>query len=281
VQEIAEFRVDEEFAPTLFSESEGKRTSTGIRIIVIDTGDPRFRRICELQTRLLKKKGRPFFFGWRLTRKSTVEELRTAGLLHVTRLHAFEPAGEECGTKYDESSACPHCGVGAKQVGPLFLDVKRIPKGRDFAETIAGETIVSRRAADVFVQHGITGIAFHPVRARGARSLKLSPWSQMVIRSAEAEIAPPTRTRINPCEDDRDGGYICPDGHVIGLNLLSAVSIRAASRGKADFVTTRQLTGTRRGLLRPRRAILVSQKAWRLIKSERLKGFEFEVAHLV
>jgi hypothetical protein len=32
----------------------------------------------------------------------------------------------------------------------LILDVKRIPKGKDFAETIAGEIVVSRRVAELF-----------------------------------------------------------------------------------------------------------------------------------
>ena len=36
----------------------------------------------------------------------------------------------------------------------------------------------------------------------------------------------------------------------------------------------------RRGLLRPEREILISPKLWRLIVSEKLKGYEVEVAQL-
>jgi hypothetical protein len=192
----------------------------------------------------------------------------------------FEPAGEECGTQYDESSTCPRCGAGAQQVGPLFLDIKRIPKGKDFAKSIAGEVVISRRASELFVQHGITGVAFHPVRTKGAKSLELPNWSQLVIHSGDADIVPPTKAGIDPFNDDPKGEHRCIEGDTIGLNLLSEVSVAATSRGQADIVATRQFVGVRRGLLRPERIILISQKVRQLIEAEKLKGCEIEVAHL-
>ena len=281
MHEIAEFRVDERFAPMLFSASEGRRLGDSVRQVEIRTSDPRFKRIGELQVELLQSKGKPFFYGWKLTRKRTAEELRSAQLVHVKIVSVFEPAGEECGTRYDESEACRRCGAGAKQVGPLFLDVTRIPKGKDFAKTIAGEIVVSRRASDLFAQHGITGAAFHPVRTKGAKNLELSEWSQLIVRSADAEIVAPTRVGNDPFDDDSKGEYRCPEGDLIGLNLLSEVSIGSVSRGEADIVASRQFIGVRRGLLRPERVLLVSPKLWRLIDSEKLKGCEVEVAHLV
>jgi hypothetical protein len=278
---MAEFRVDERFAPMLFSDSEGRRLGDSVRKVEIETDDPRFKRIGELQAELWQSEGKPFFYGWRLTHKYDRDELEPARLLHVKVVSVFEPAGEVCGTKYDESGACRYCGAGAKQIGALFLDTKRIPKGKDFAKTIAGEIVISRRASDLFTQHGIVGAAFHPVRTKGARSLELSEWSQLIIRSAEAEIVAPTRVGNDPFDDDPKGEYRCPEGHLIGLNLLSEVSISSVSRGDADIVASRQFIGVRRGSLRPERVILVSPKVWRLIDSENLKGCEIEVAHLV
>lgn len=280
MREIAEFRVDERFASMLFSDSEGRRLGDSVRKVEIATNDPRFKRIGELQAELLQSKGKPFFYGWKLTRKHTAQEFESAQLLHVKIASVFEPAGETCGTKYDESQACRRCGAGAKQIGPLFLDVARIPKGRDFAKTIAGEIVVSRRASDLFARHGITGAAFHPVRTKGAKSLQLSKWSQLIVRSAVAEIVAPTRIGNDPFDDDPKDEYRCPEGHLIGLNLLSDVSIRSASRGEADVVASRQFVGVRRGALRPERLILASPKVWRLIDSEKLKGCDVEVAHL-
>jgi hypothetical protein len=80
--------------------------------------------------------------------------------------------------------------------------------------------------------------------------------------------------------DDEKGECRCPLGDLIGLNLLSEVSIRSTSRGDADIICSRQFVGTRRGLLRPERIIFVSPKIRRLIESEKLKGIEIEIAHL-
>lgn len=281
MREIAEFRIDEQFAPMLFSDGEGRRLGDSLRKIDIETDDPRFMRIGELQTQLLRSKGKPFFYGWKLTRKHTAKEFESAWMFYLRVASVFEPAGEECGTKYDEAAACPQCGAGAKQIGPLFLDVKRIPKGKDFAKSIAGEIVISRRASDLFLQHGITGVAFHPVRSKGAKSLELSDWSQLIVRSADAEIVAPTRVGNDPFDDDPNNEYRCPRGHLIGLNLLSELSISSATVGESDIVASRQFMGVRRGLLRPERVILISPKLWRLIDSERLKGCEIEVAHLV
>jgi hypothetical protein len=90
-----------------------------------------------------------------------------------------------------------------------------------------------------------------------------------------------TRVGINPFDDDSKGECRCPLGDLIGLNLLSEVSISATSRGDADIVASRQFIGVRRGLLRPRRVILISPRVRRLIESEKLKGVKIEVAHLV
>jgi hypothetical protein len=87
-------------------------------------------------------------------------ELDTAELFHLLVDSVFEPTGEECGTTYDETSGCSICGAGARQTSNLFLNVKRIPKGKDISKTIGGEVIVSGRAAQVFRQANITGVEF-------------------------------------------------------------------------------------------------------------------------
>lgn len=281
MREIAELRVDEAFAPMLFEPDEGKRLGDSVRKVELETSAPRFKQIGELQRDLRRSVGKPFFYGWGLRRKYTKHELASAALLQLKVTVVFEPAGEECGTKYDESTACSRCGAGGKQAGPLFLDVKRIPKGKDFAKTIAGEVVISRRASELFIQHGVTGVAFHPVRTKGARSLELPDWSQLVIHSADADIVPPTRAGIDPFNDDPKGEHRCAEGDTIGLNLLSEVSVDAASRGQGDIAASRQFVGVRRGSLRPERVILISQKVRQLIDAEKLKGCEIEVAHLV
>jgi hypothetical protein len=105
-------------------------------------------------------------------------------------------------------------------------------------------------------------------------------WHQLLVTSSEADICPPTRVGVDPFNADPKGECCCSRGDLIGLNLLSEVSVRAESRGDADFVCSRQFIGTRRGLLRPRRVVLISPKARRLFESMNLKGANVEVAHL-
>lgn len=344
MREIAEFRVVEEFAPKLFADNEGKRLGDTVRKVELAVDDPRFHRIGDLQREIRATTNRSFFYGWHIKRQYSAHDLWKADLFSLWVSTAFEPTGEECGTKYDESTACPQCGVGAAQVSDLRLDLRKTPKGKDIASTIAHEVIVSQRLAERMTDAGLTGFELRPVRHKARYEddpldLRLFPmgreilrkakaagaphptgrflvwlnraenrmmleqaraeyvasknerdcrggkpipvWHQLVVTSADAEIVPPTRVGIDPFDDDLKGECRCLRGDSIGLNLLSEVSISAASRGNADIISSRQFIGARRGLLRPRHVILISPKFWRLIESEKVKGVNIEVAHLV
>jgi hypothetical protein len=280
MRELIEFRIPEEHAARWLSDSDGITLGGSVRKIELEASDARMSVIAEAE-HALRRHGRSFFTAWTQRRTYADAELESATLLRLKISAVFEPSGEAGGTKYDESGACQHCCAGATQLGPLFLDVKRIPKGKDFAKTIAGEIVISRRASDLLLQHGITGVAFHAVRSKGAKSMELSEWSQLVVISAGAEIVAPTRAGNDPFDNDPKGEFRCPKGDLLGLNLLSEVFISSESRGEADVVASRQFTGVRRGSLRPQRSLFVSPKLWRLIDSERLTGCEIEVAHLV
>ena len=114
MREIAEFRVDEEYARLVFRDGEGKRLGSSVRKVELGTTDPRFHRVGELQRQLRHSKGRPFFNGWDLKRKYSPFELAKASLFQLKIRVRFEPAGEEVGTTYDERSACHICGAGAR-----------------------------------------------------------------------------------------------------------------------------------------------------------------------
>ena len=279
--EFFELRVVEDFAHHLFRPDEGKKLGSGIvRLVKLDGNDPRLPKIGHLQKNLRQEQNRSFFYGWEIIRKYSKRELEAAALFQLKVTSTFEPAGEECGTIYDESTACPRCGAGAKQTTPLFLPEKRIPKNKDVCRTIAGEIVVSRRFAELFARHGITGAELLPVRSKGPSSAESKEWFQLAVQAPEAEISAPTRVGIDPFDDDDKGECRCPLGDLIGLNLLSEITITSASRGSADIIRTRQFIGTRRGLLRPEQLILISPKLAKLIESEKLKGCGIEVAHL-
>jgi len=290
MQEIYEFRVQEKYASRLFAPNEGKKLGwtkqfgdkfVTVRKVELFANDPKFKRVGELEA-LIKKEPRGFFFaGWDIRRRYTTDEVAQAKLFLLFRIVTFEPAGEECGTQYDELSACPICKSGAKQVSPLFLDWKRIPKSKDIARTIAGEIVVSKRMVELFERHSITGAKFGSVCHRPASSAESKGWFQLMVQSCDAEITAPTKTGVNPFDGDTEGKYRCSRGDLIGLARLSEVSISRSSYNGFDIVASRQFVGTRRGLLRPERVLLVSPKLQQVIKEEKIKGCELEIAHLV
>lgn len=280
MKEMVEFRIDEQYAPMLFEEKEGKRLGKSVRKIEIETDDPRFQQIGRLQRELRDKKGEPFFYGWNLRLTASHEENQHASLFLFKITAVFEPAGEERGTVYDESSACPRCGAGAEQVGPLILDLKRIPKSKDIAKTIAGEIVVSRRVVKIFERYRISGVKIKPVRLNTRSSAESKDWFQLTVQSTDAEIVPPTRIGIDPFNDDRCGESRCTRGDLLGLNLLSQVTIQSATRRNDDFIASRHFIGARRGLLRPERLIFASPNVRNLVASEKVRGCELEVARL-
>ncbi|HWD92516.1 MAG TPA: hypothetical protein VG938_09210 [Verrucomicrobiae bacterium] len=290
MKEIYEFRVQEKYASQLFEPNEGEKLGwtkqfgdkfVTVRKIKLTADDPKFNRIGELNALIQKRRGDFFFAGWEIQRRYTAADVLKAKLFLLCSIATFEPAGEECGTQYDESLACPSCKSGARQVSPLFLDWKRIPKSKDIARTIAGEIVMSKRMVDLCDKHSITGAKFGPVCHSLASNTESKDWFQLLVKSCEAEITAPTKMGVNPFDEDMAGQYRCPRADLIGLARLSEVSISRSSHNGFDIVASRQFVGTRRGLLRPERLLLVSPKLRRVIKEEKLTGCEFEVAHFV
>ncbi|MDB6018185.1 MAG: hypothetical protein JWR19_2674 [Pedosphaera sp.] len=290
MKEVYEFRVQEKYASRLFEPSAGEKLGwtkqfgdkfVTVRKIELSADDPKFRRVGELNALLQKNRDDFFFAGWNINRCYTASDIAQARLFLLCRIATFEPAGEECGTQYDESAACSSCKSKAKQVSPLFLDWKRIPKSKDIARTIAGEVVVSKRMVELFERHSITGAKFGPVCHRPTTSAESKEWFQLLVKPGYAEVAAPTKMGINPFDEDVTGQYRCSHGDLIGLARLSEVSISRSSYNGSDIIASRQFMGTRRGLLRPERFLLVSPKLRQLIKKEKLTGCEFEVAHFV
>ena len=93
-----------------------------------------------------------------------------------------------------------------------------------------------------------------------------------------------TRFGINLFDPDENGEYRCPLGHVLGLNLLSELSVVGEDWDGADVCATKQWTGMRSrngGVFRPRPLLLISQRMRNLLAALKAKGFELEVAHRV
>lgn len=280
MQEIIEFRMIETDAQKYLPDDVGVPIgkSNFVRKVVIDTNDPLMTEIGKID-RKRRAEGDIFFTSWEIRRKYSDLELANAALLKLVVKKVFEPSGEECGTKYDDKSACPECGSGAKQITPLFLNGRRLPKKVDFAKTIADEVIVSRRVVDVFQSSGATGAKFESVSLANAIGEKSDDWYQPIVQAAPVEMHSNTRFGSNPFDNEQYGR--CPRADLLGLNILSEVWVQEHSFDQSDIVCTRQFNGVRRGLLRPERSLLISNRLWRLFQRHGISGHEVEVVHFV
>ncbi|HEY5706536.1 MAG TPA: hypothetical protein VIS96_13270 [Terrimicrobiaceae bacterium] len=140
MRELVEFRIPEEHAARFLQSDEGVSLGGSVRKYELEMGSPRFAEIGHFDKKL-RAEGRAFYTACIIRRRYSKRELDAASLFCLKITSLFDPAGEECGTQYDESTACPRCGTGARQASPLFLDVKRIPKTKDISQTIAGEVV--------------------------------------------------------------------------------------------------------------------------------------------
>jgi hypothetical protein len=246
----------------------------------VNISDPLFAHIGKTAHDLWKL-GRVFFTSWDIVREYSREELECAELFRLRMHSVFEPCGEECGTEYDESTACAICGAGRKKVSDLVLNTRRIPKKKDFARSIADEIVVSERVAEVIRREGLTGAALHRVLHSGRKNDKLPTWYQLIVESRFLSLGRQTCAGIDLFDHDPDGEYRCPWGHVAGLNLLSELWVNRIEYEGADLSQTKELFGLRRGLLRPSPEPIISPRTHEAFTQAGLTGWKCEVEHLV
>lgn len=278
MKETLELRINYDYASLLFKADEGKNLGTSVKVVELSKEDPRYDQIPVIENQVQKKYDRGFFFGWEIKRKYGKKELEAAPLLHMKIKTTFEPAGEECGTVYDETTACEICGANRRQIGSLKLKKGSIPK-KDIARTIAGEIVVSEKFTDAFKKRGLKGAVLEPVLFEKGSS----NYCQLVA-ATEVDLSQNTVAGINPFDSSTGSEgevYKCPKGHTIGLNLLSEPHVLNGPSIKGhDFFASIQMIGVKRGLLRPEPLYFCSQEFRKMVLEEKLKGFDFEISHI-
>lgn len=278
MKETVELRINYDYAKLLFKANEGKDLGTSVKVVELSKDDPRYIQIPLMESQVKKKYDKSFFFGWEIKRKYNKKELGSAELLHMKIKTTFEPAGEECGTIFDETSVCETCGANRKQISPLTLKKGTIPK-KDIARTIAGEIVVSERFATAYKQRGLKGARLEPVVFTKGDS----NYYQLVAEN-EIDLSQNTVAGINPFDlsTSSEGEiYKCPEGHTIGLNLISEPYVLGSPDiQNNDFLASKQMIGVNRGLLKPEPLYFCSQDFKRMVDEEKLKGIEFELTHI-
>jgi hypothetical protein len=108
-------------------------------------------------------------------------------------------------------------------------------------------------------------------------------WYQLFVTSPPVELSAETRFGYNPFDNDPDGLNRCPlrlPDHVLGLNLLSQVSLQGSGWDASDFVRSRGLVGVRRGLIMPQSLLFISTRLRELLLTHSIKGWKSEVAQV-
>src|SRR5260370_23441011 len=171
MKEFVDFRLSEEWASRHLDESWGQHMVIGedslaeissyeipaslmTRQIVLETRDP---RLAILKEKILRFPPCPMT-GMN-TRQYADSELSEATLLNLMITTFVDACGEDFGTLYDESEACPMCGFGRRQISLLKLDLGLMPNEGGFATTIARgeELVVSESVAQIVRKAMITG----------------------------------------------------------------------------------------------------------------------------
>lgn len=296
MKEYAICRIAFEHAHLLFQENEGTNLADTVKLIKLETIDPRFKAIGEINKQLRTENNEIFFTQIELKREYTDVEICKARFFQILPF-CFTMPGEDCGTKYDESTACPLCRSGAKMITPLKVRANRIPK-KDIgmAMGFGEELVVSSRFKQLVEENGLTGMRFAPVY-----SGKRETGYYQLIPIHYFDVSPKTKFGSNPFEDaeydinpiyakNSNGKvigyekiyYRCPNGDNLGLNILSEAYVKASPlMDGLDFFASRQTCGGRMGYFRPRHLLFCSNRMMRIIKENKLKGFDFEVAHIV
>lgn len=300
MKETAEFLINFDYAYRLFKPEEWKKNNGSIVFVEIPITDPRFEKVFLVDKEMQEQSLSYFVSNWHIRREYSPQEIVEAKLfLFLLNLRLYHICGEDYGTIYDESTACPICGANAKQVTPLHIYRNKIPK-MDIAMTLASEVIVSDRFVRAAKERGLKGCIFSPVYS----GKKIVETAFQLTAEKEIELSDKTIIGINPFDfrieeeastfticgykfDSPKVFYKCPQGDTVGLNVLSeAYVLNNPLIGQYDFLASRQRVGSRMGVFRPHPLYFVSPAFRQMIKEEKLlppKLFNrlFEIAHVV
>ena len=289
MKEKIEFRVFKKFAHLLFSDDEGKDVGTIVKKIIIDRNSPKVKQIGEIDKRLWIDKNEMFYAAWGIIRKYSHIELSNSPILHLKIRKRLEMDGIEYGTIYDETAACPICGANRKQLSELHLRKGNWMGKHDIAMTLAGDVIVSKKFKDFVNQNNLYGLSFMPLYTGNTLS---EDYFQLSF-TEELTVSTHTRFGVDIFGNNHEivnGVRVClssdpakcPNGDNMGLNILSEIYIKKATiPANADFIVSKQTYGGKGGLFHPYHMYFCSQRAMQLMKENGIKGFDYEVTHLV
>jgi hypothetical protein len=245
----------------------------------LNSDDPWVQRLAQLDADC-RRQGMILIPSCWYERRYSPSELAAAGLLQLKATRWFEPCGEECGTIYDESTACPVCQAGATLRSPLRLRASAIPKGADVAMSIAEELVFSERFAEILRSCGLPDAALEAVET-GTKRADARTWYRPTDAVPTLDVSPLIRAGNNPINGLDPPFGRCERGDTLGLNLLSELFVVRREGDSQPLYRTAQFFGHRMGLLRPAPKWIIAQRVWKEAQAAKMKGLKLEVVHEV
>ena len=257
--------------------------------IVLPTNDKNVSLIHQMNQQLDNK----LYYYWDLLFEYTEEDLKEASLFRVSFLNVVDSCGEEGGTKFDYSTACPLCGSGRRQIGDLHLLSNVSLKENTVYKTIGGEIIVPSFIRDVAIEYGLQGLIFLPVWV----GKTISPDYLQLTTTSIIDISPKTRFGVDFFDTDNITSmseesfeicgykinlpkeiYVCPNKDLVGFRLLSELSVfHNHYKEQCDFMKTAQYVGVKRGLINPEPLYVCSKKWFNAMEKTHIQGMGFEI----
>ena len=185
------------------------------------------------------------------------------------------------------------------------VDLRAVPSGQELIRrakvigieymttienTIAFDNWLGRPEQNELLQRAFAENAERKRERARKRGTSPPVWYQLIITSQPVSMVLPTRCGTDPFDDDPDGAYRCPYGHIMGLNLLSEISVARGEWDGSDLAHTLQYTGypfpkSQRNFLLPggcsgNQHLLISPRFREVLLEHKIKGWSSDVAYL-
>lgn len=267
-------------SPEVLGDTDFEDLGLGTWRIVVKRDDPFLERIARADSLSRLTLGKPLAWTVFSTRTYSKAELDRAPCLRVMFKSFSQEGGEFNGTEYDLTNACPRCGVGRSQLGPLRVSTKKFSKRADLVHLAGGELVCSARLVELIVKSDLTGASFGPVVSPAPRGRQITDWYQLFVTGDSLNVSSPSVVGHNPICLESGTDPQCAE-HLLGIKLVSELYVEQPIAPLMDFAVTRQSFGVRLGMWIPERVFVVSPRARTVIASCRPRGFRYEVCHFV
>jgi hypothetical protein len=212
----------------------------------------------------------------------TEKELRAAKLLYMhVWIHNTPNGHPRDGTTYDDSDACPECGDGVRQLSPLQLKPKEVPKPGALLGGIRDQVLVHESLAQEMCLARLTGVRFEPVVSADDQPV---PWRQLVVESSMPPMTLATRGVVRgrgstegPCARCGCDGYFDS-----GADPFVPAYDATTLEGLPDFALTAERFGTGAWRSAPHgqrrlasRRLIVRPKIYAFFRERKVRGVRF------